>query len=88
MIKETTFGLIVGTRGFFSSALALDGRRQLIAKLEDMGYKVVILPEEATPTGAIETLADAQKCAKLFHDHADEISGVIVSLPNFGDELG
>jgi L-fucose isomerase-like protein len=88
VIKETTFGLIVGTRGFFSSALAIEGRRQLMAKLDALGYKYVILPEEATPTGAVETMADAQKCAKLFHDHADEISGVIVSLPNFGDELG
>jgi L-fucose isomerase-like protein len=53
-----------------------------------MGYKYVILPEDATPTGAVETMADAQKCADLFQAHRKDIQGIIVSLPNFGDELG
>ena len=36
--KKTTFGLIVGTRGFFNPALAQEGRQQLIATLEKLGY--------------------------------------------------
>jgi L-fucose isomerase-like protein len=88
-MKDTlTFGVIVGTRGFFSPKLASDGRRKLLAKLEGLGFKTVILPENATPTGAVETLADAQKCARLFNDHRYEMDGIIVSLPNFSDELG
>ncbi len=83
-----TFGLIVGTRGFFSPRLAAEGRKQLIATLDALGYEYVIPPEDATATGAIETAEDAQKCAKLFREHQDEIQGVIVALPNFGDELG
>jgi L-fucose isomerase-like protein len=83
-----TFGLIVGTRGFFSPRLAAEGRKQLIAKLDALGYNYIIPPEDATPAGAIETVEDARKCAKVFNDHREEIQGVIVALPNFGDEVG
>ncbi len=34
----------------------------------------------------METLAEARKCADLFRKHRDEIIGVVVTLPNFGDE--
>ena len=88
MNKKTTFGLIVGTRSFFSPKLAVEGRKQLLAKLDALGYGYVILPEDATPNGAIETIADAQKCAALFQDRQRDIDGVIVALPNFSDELG
>ena len=36
MKKKPTFGLIVGTRGFFNPALAADGRKQLVAKLDQL----------------------------------------------------
>jgi len=88
MKKKLAFGLIVGTRGFFNPKLAQEGRRQLLAKLESLGYLCVILPEGATAHGAIETLGDARKCAELFKANRDVIDGVIVVLPNFGDELG
>jgi len=89
MMKKTpTFGLIVGTRGFFNPELARQGRMQLLAKLESLDYSYVILPEEATAHGAVETTADAAKCADLFKKEHDRIDGIIVILPNFGDELG
>jgi len=86
--QKLTFGLIVGTRGCFSAELARTGRAQLVRQVEALGHHVVILPADATPTGAVETLADARKCADLFNRHRNEIDGVVVSLPNFGDELG
>ncbi len=88
MEKKTTFGLIVGSRGFFNAELAVQGRKDLLAKLDQLGYNYVIPPVEATPNGVIETLADAKVCAELFKQHRDEIDGVVVVLPNFGDELG
>src|SRR5438105_736654 len=36
--------------------------------------------------GAVETFEEARGCAELFKRHRDTIDGVIVSLPNFGDE--
>jgi L-fucose isomerase-like protein len=88
ILKKLSFGLIVGTRGFFNPKLAQEGRKQLLKKLDSLGYSYVIPPENATPNGAIETLADAQKCAKLFKENSEQIDGIIVVLPNFGDELG
>lgn len=89
MKKNTlTFGLIVGTRGVFNSELAISGRKELIEAVEKLGYKMVILPADATPTGAVETYNDGRKCAELFDQHRREIDGVIIALPNFGDELG
>lgn len=86
--KQLTFGLIVATRNIFSSKLAMEARQLLMQKISKMGHLYIILPSEETPTGNIETLKDAQKCAKLFSDNRDKIDGVIVVLPNFGDELG
>ncbi len=88
MQKPTTFGLIVGTRGFFNPGLAAQGRADLIAKLDELGYNYVIPSEEDTPNGSVETLADARLYADFFKKHADEIDGIVVVLPNFGDELG
>lgn len=88
--KKICFGVIIGTRAYFNSELAKDVKKQLLKVLEEQGYEYIILPEDATPTGSssIETLEDGTKCAKLFREHRDEIDGIIVSLPNFGYEIG
>ena len=86
--KKITFGVIVGTRGFFNPDLAGVARKEIVAKLEKLGYGMVILPADATEHGAIETVAHAQKCATLFRRHSEEIDGIVVILPNFGDEVG
>jgi L-fucose isomerase-like protein len=81
-----TFGLIIGNRGFFPDHLAASGRKDMIAVLEAAGHKVVAVGIEDTKFGAIETREEARKCAALFQEHRHAIDGVIVSLPNFGDE--
>ena len=86
--RKVTFGVIVGTRGFFNPKLAREGRRQLLARLKALGHAPVILPQAATAHGAVETLADAKKCTALFQQQRDRIDGILVVLPNFGDELG
>lgn len=84
------FGIIIGTRAYFNSELARDVRKQLLETLAKENYDYVILPEDATPTGSssIETREDGLKCAKLFRENRDRIDGIIVSLPNFGFEIG
>jgi len=86
--KTPTFGLIVSTRGFFNPMFASEARKKLLEKLDAMGYKYIIPPAEATPNGAIESYQDAKLCADLFQEHRDEIDGILVVLPNFGDEIG
>jgi L-fucose isomerase-like protein len=88
MDKKMTFGIVVGTRDFFSPKLAQDGRVQLEKQLHKLGYDHVILPAQATEHGAVETYAHAKQCAELFQSRRKDIDGVVVVLPNFGDELG
>ena len=86
MNKKQTFGLLVGSRGFFPGHLARSGREQMIAVLEAAGYEVICPTPEETTHGAVQSREDAKKCAELFRKHAGRISGVILSLPNFGEE--
>jgi len=83
----TTLGVIVGTRGFFPGSLCEAGRSEILAALERQNIKAVIMPIDSTPKfGAVESLSDARVCADLFKKHSDEIEGILVTLPNFGDE--
>jgi L-fucose isomerase-like protein len=86
--QKLTFGVIVGTRNIFNFRLAQEGRKEIISELDKLGYEAVILPAGDTQTGAVETLEDARKCAALFSKNRDKIDGVVIILPNFGDELG
>ena len=88
MAKQMTMGIIVGNRGFFPSHLATSGRLEMIAALEAAGIKPIVLTPEETAHGAVETYEDAKKCAALFQKHAAEIDGIIITLPNFGEERG
>jgi L-fucose isomerase-like protein len=88
MAKQMTLGVIVGNRGFFPSHLATSGRLEMIAALEAAGIKPIVLAPEVTAHGAVETYEDAKKCAALFKQHAEEIDGIIITLPNFGEERG
>ncbi len=82
----TTLAVIVGNRGFFPDHLCLEGRRVILDVLEAQGIRAILPPVEATNNGAIETLDEARLAADLFKAHRDEIDGVLVTLPNFGDE--
>ena len=82
----STLGIIIGNRGFFPAQLCESGRRDILRILEEEGIKSIALPVEASKYGAVESLTDAQKCADLFKAHREEIDGVLVTLPNFGDE--
>jgi len=87
-MKQMTLGVIVGNRGFFPDHLCETGRAEVLRVLEEEGIKAIALNPDDTPFGSVETLQDANKCAALFKQHADEIDGILVTLPNFGDERG
>ena len=88
MGRQMTFGVLVGNRGFFPSHLATSGRLEMVAALEAAGMKAIVLSPDETAHGAVETYDDAKKCAALFQKHAKEIDGLIITLPNFGEERG
>jgi L-fucose isomerase-like protein len=84
--RKMTMGVIVGNRGFFPHHLAETGREEMIQALQQAGMGVVVLGPEQSKYGAVETYDEAKRCAELFKSKADAIDGVIVTLPNFGDE--
>jgi L-fucose isomerase-like protein len=85
-MKQTTLGVIVGNRGFFPDHLCETGRQEVLHVVEEEGLGTVVLDTNNTPFGSVETLEDAKKCAALFKERAGEIDGILVTLPNFGDE--
>src|SRR6201997_660351 len=86
--RKMTFGVIVGNRGFFPDHLAKTGREEIISVLEAAGATAIVLGPEQSKYGAVETYTEAQHCAELFKKHAEEIDGIIITLPNFGEERG
>jgi len=84
--RAMVLGIIVGNRGFFPDHLARSGRQEMIAALSAKGIKPIVLGENDSKYGAVETRQEAAHCADLFKKHREEIDGVVVTLPNFGDE--
>ena len=72
----------------FPDHLAKTGREEILSVLEGAGATAIVLGPEQSKYGAVETYAEAQHCAELFKKHAEEIDGIIVTLPNFGEERG
>ncbi len=88
MKKQMTIAVIVGNRNFFPDSLISEGRKDILELFSEMNIKPVILTEEDTNLGAVETWETAKKCAALFRQHQDDIDGILICLPNFGDEKG
>jgi len=88
MSDSVVLGIIVGNRGFFPAHLCDSGRKEILSILKKAGIGTVVLSESATRFGAVESHEDAKKCAALFKQNADKIDGILVTLPNFGDERG
>jgi L-fucose isomerase-like protein len=86
--QKIVLGVIVGNRNFFPDSLITQGRQDILDILNEQNIDAVILAEQATKLGAVETWEHAQKCAALFDEHRHRIDGILVTLPNFGDEKG
>ena len=84
--KKMTMGLIVGNRGFFPDHLAKSGREEMLRVLSGAGMDVVALSPEESKHGAVETREESRRCAELFKKNRERIDGIIVTLPNFGEE--
>jgi len=87
-MSKMTLGVIVGNRDFFPDHLVTEARRDLAALFGELDLEPVWVNETETKLGSVETWEHAQRCAELFRARRDSIAGVLVSLPNFGDEKG
>ncbi|MGP8185693.1 MAG: L-fucose/L-arabinose isomerase family protein [Terracidiphilus sp.] len=88
MAPLATLGVILGNRDFFPDVLIGEARRDLVKLFAEIDVEPVWLSPQDTKLGAVETWADAQKCGELLRRNRDRIDGILVCLPNFGDEKG
>ena len=87
-MSKTTFALYFGNRGFFPESLIAGARREMSGRLKALGYGTLMLDAAATRYGAVETREQGPKYAEFLKTHAGQYDGVILCLPNFGDENG
>jgi len=87
-MNKVTFAVVVGNRGFFPDQLAREGRQDILDVLKKKGFGVVAVSSKDTKYGAVETFAEVKICTELFRKNAEKIDGLIVTLPNFGEERG
>jgi L-fucose isomerase-like protein len=86
--RPSTLGVIIGNRDFFPDKLVAEARTDILNLLKKLNITAVLLSDADSKLGGVETFSDAQKCAALFTRHSAEIEGILVVLPNFGDEKG
>lgn len=85
---QMTFALYFGNRGFFPGEVIADARREMIQAVTQLGFNYVCLDQNKTKFGAVETIEEGKLYAQFLKEHQDEIDGIILCLPNFGDENG
>lgn len=85
--RPVTLGLVVGSRLFFNGAPALAAREQAIVQFEKLGVAIRTLPADATENGAVQSRKDAALYGDFFRSQRDDIDGLVILLPNFGDEV-
>ncbi len=85
---KNTLGVIFGNRDFFPDHLVTEARKDINKLFKDLAIEGIMLSEKDSKLGGVETYMDARKCAELFKQQRDVIEGVLVVLPNFGDEKG
>ena len=87
-MRKLTFALYFGNRGFFPESLIAQARQEVKSAVEKAGFDCLLMPEDQTRYGAVETAAEGRKYASFLAEHRGQYDGVILSLPNFGDENG
>jgi len=83
---NVTLATIIGNRDFFPDKLVVEARKDIMAVYKENNINAVMVGEDETKLGSIETYEDSKTCADLFKTHRDKIDGILIILPNFGDE--
>lgn len=86
--QPLTFALFFGNRGFFPETLIAGARQEMKAQVEALGHHALLLEESATRFGAVETPDEGRVYARFLEAQRGKYDGVILCLPNFGDETG
>ncbi len=87
-MKKHTFALFFGNRGFMPAELIKGARVDMAKAVTDAGYDYIMMDEDATRYGAVETRDEGRANAKWLKSHEGEYDGVILCMPIFIDENG
>ena len=88
MPRKLTFALFFANRGFFPGELIASAREEMQSAVRAAGFDCIAMAAEATRFGAVETMEEGRKYAAFLDENRGKFDGVILCLPNFGDENG
>ena len=79
-MSKTTFALFFGNRGFFPETLIAGARKEMEARLQQLGYDTLLMPADATPHGAVEAAAEGEKYATWLATKRGHFDGVLMMI--------
>lgn len=80
--------LLVANRGFFPSSVIESAYSEMLAAFEKVGVEALCIDDGLTKYNAVETTGEGMVYAKFLEAHRGEYDGLVICLPNFGDENG
>lgn len=87
-MEKIRLALYFGNRGFFPGELIADARRELAEAVSRNGLEYLMMDPALTRYGGVETLAEGKRFAEFLEENRGKYDGIILCLPNFGDENG
>ncbi len=87
-MRPITFALYFGNRGFFPAEPIASAREEMERAVRRAGFNAIMAPADMTKYGAVETAEEGRKYAEFLKQHEGQYDGIIICLPNFGDENG
>ena len=80
--------VLIANRGFFPSSVIDSARTDMTQAIKNAGAEALLLDADATRYGAVETRAEGEIFADFLAKNEGEYDGLVICLPNFGDENG
>ena len=68
-MMKTTLGIIIGNRDFFPDHLITSARKEILELFDKNNIEPIIVSDQDTKRGGIETYNDAEICSKLFRQN-------------------
>lgn len=78
--------VLIANRGFFPSSVIESARQEMVEAVRKAGAEVLMPDTDLTKYGAVETREEGEAYASFLEQHYGEYAGLIICLPNFGDD--
>ncbi len=85
MNRSIKLGFVPASRDIFDQQLAVKMREATLKSFVKCGIEAVVPDPSLTRNGLVQSLDEAEKCARLMRDA--EVDGVVIGALNFGNEI-